>query len=515
MAEITTDPNKESPIPFIKRSELESNIKAKNLREELALPPPPGERVSFDSLLKWLKLVTPEMQADNRLMLYVYRMHPPINRQLVDPTSDNNIDVISSDFDTLSEQYFIDTHGGGKYKIVVADQSKGKKQFGGHFEVLLTINMMEHPPKLNLREVDWTSKNAKGFQSWCRAKGLIDENNMPIEARTNGLSDKNELVQAMKLVMDYSKELNKDQEDRLRRQLGASDPTKGVQEILLERMKQDDPNKQLTAITSVISAIKSVMPTTTPSSEGGGLTTIIPMFMQMMEQQSKSADRQFQLMLEMVKGKGEGTGEGRDEISRLKDLITIARELKGGSASAKSQVAEIIDAASPIVTPAFQMISNIFAFRAAQAQHGTVAANASTPANVGSVNTPANTTTTATVTSQDRALEMAKEANATTASNTVSPTNEAMALLQQFRPIILNKLAGEGWEFGAWIADGFGDAMAASVVKHGPDALLNAAKGIPDFWTQIEQSYGEPYLKKWLESFCNYKEELKKVEEED
>jgi hypothetical protein len=93
--------------------------------------------------------------------------------------------------------------------------------------------------------------------------------------------------------------------------------------------------------------------------------------------------------------------------------------------------------------------------------------------------------------------------------------SEAAQIIQQFAPIIINKLAGEGWEFGAWVSDGFGDPVAASIARHGTDTLLAAAKLVPPFWQQVEKTYGEAYLRKWLDSFVNYKEEMMKMADED
>ena len=67
-------------------------------------------------------------------------------------------------------------------------------------------------------------------------------------------------------------------------------------------------------------------------------------------------------------------------------------------------------------------------------------------------------------------------------------------------------------DVGAWISEGFGDMTAVAITKYGVDGLMAAAKSVPDFWSQIEASYGEAHLRKWLTSFVNYKEEIAKME---
>jgi len=92
---------------------------------------------------------------------------------------------------------------------------------------------------------------------------------------------------------------------------------------------------------------------------------------------------------------------------------------------------------------------------------------------------------------------------------------EATTIITQFGPLIIKHLSSEGWEFASLVSEMFGDEVTASAVRHGTEGLLTAAKAVAPFWQQIETTYGEAHLKKWLESFCNYREIIKKMEEEE
>jgi len=151
-----------------KVSEIEA--KALEIKEKRALPTPPGKLVGFKDLQDWLKLLTTEEQQQ-RITIWIYRREPIINRQLVDPQADNNIDVIFNTFERLTEDYMRENHGGGNYKFTVKDADKPKTQLGGFFEAVLNIPMIDCPPKLDLREVEWDNNHNKGSRVGVKLNG--------------------------------------------------------------------------------------------------------------------------------------------------------------------------------------------------------------------------------------------------------------------------------------------------------------------------------------------------------
>lgn len=513
MAETTASKADNAPvfIPSPESERAEIDAQAKRNRENRKLPVIPGDKVDFKTLQDWLKLLTPEMIPNNRILIYVYRQDPLVNNKMYDSTAYKYIDVISGtaeELRNLDEKYFIKVHGGGKYKLTVND-STIKGEFKTVFSALLVIDMSEHPPKIqDLRTVLWDHRDNKGYRTWAINNGLIGPDDMPIvPGKENGSVNSDQLVNAMKLVMDFTKQMTSDQEKQLRKQLGAEDQTsKGIQEIILERLRQDDPNKQISTVSQLVTAMKSLMPEKGQSE----LALVIPLFIQMMQQQADQSNKQFTMMIELMRGNKDGNtnGEGvekRDEVSRLRDLIEIARELKGGGQN-KNQVAEVIDSITPVLTPALQIVANVVALKAAQsgipAQQIIPQPNKQTVNRQDTIVHPPPQQTQPTQQAQPQGQTMVSE-------------DEATQMINQFKPIILNKLGREGWEFGAWVAEGFGDAVAASLVKYGVEGLLDSAKKVPDFWQHVNATYGEKYLREWLTSLVDYKQIMKKMEQDE
>lgn len=512
--QITTDINPEINPTLAKKTEVDA--KAEEIRVKRTLPKKPGDVVTFSEMCDWLKILTPEMME--RILLYVYRIEPVINRQLVDPQASNSIDVIGDGFERLSVDYFSNNHGGGKYKIIVFDSGNKDLQRNGFFSANLSIPMLDCPPKLELREVEWDNSKNKGFKSWARAQKLIDENNMPTiekKAEAPGTQNSDAMVQAMKLAMDFASKMDEKQQAQLKRQLGAEDTLgKSIGDILLEKMKQDDPNKQLTTLTTLLAAMKANQPE--PQKQGSELATVMPLLVAMMQSGKdqtlllvESMKSQQAMMLEMLKGNGKDSG---DDTERLKNLLEIAKMMKGGAAAPERTVTEqIIEAASTILPSALNIVGNIMAINASKAGVSGI--------------TPAPQPRNGTVSQTDAAIYAASQ-SAQQPQQSVQQlppgapvvTQDQMKMaLTQFAPLITQALANskEGWEFAGDVENLFGAPTVAIMIKDGAEPLLHVVKSIPEFWNPLIATYGEPHLVKWVNSFVNYKEEIAKAMEED
>jgi hypothetical protein len=483
-----------------KVSEIE--LRAAEIKEKRALPTPPGKLVGFKDLQDWLALVPKD--AEERLTIWIYRREPIINRQLVDPQQDNNIDIIFNGFNKLTEAYMRENHGGGNYKFTIKDADKPKTQMGGYFEAVLDIPMIDCPPKLDLREVDWNNPKNKGFKSWCRARKMIGEDDKPMaeivkedKTVTTGVD-----ANMLKMMLDFTAKMSDKEQMALKQKIGGEDAvSKSMNELFLEKMKQEDPNKQSQTMIAMITAIKGMQPEIKSENT---LALIMPMFMAMFQQMNEAAGRQMTLFVEMLKNNKPVERQEVDELEKLRNLLAIAKEIKGGGTAPEKTVTEsIIEAGTQLLPPVLQIVANIQQANIAKGLGGTP------PKSQGVSN--GNGTD---MMSQIQHGQIAPP-TAQTAIPTPAPINEAAQIIAQFEPIIINKLSQEGWEFAAWIADGFGDMTAASIVKHGVEGLLAAAKSVPTFWQKIEASYGEPHLRKWLESLCRYKEIMAEMDKED
>jgi hypothetical protein len=496
---MTTEPTPITPT-IVKKSEIDKQ--AEEIKAKRALPPKPGDRVNFHDLKQWLGLL-PE-GAEDRIAIWIYRMDPVINRQLVDPSANNNIDVIYNNFNSLTEEYMIDRHGGGTYKFVIKDEDKARAQVGGFFEARLIIDMVQYPPKLDLKEVEWDSPKNKGYKSWCRAKKLINENNMPVIEQVSPALPNNGGVDAgmLKMLLDFTAKMSDKEQIALKQKIGGEDAaSKSMNELFLEKLKQEDPNKQTQTMIAMITAIKGMQPEVKPDNT---MTTFIPLLIKMMDDSRASADRQMNMMIELFKSNKSEPKEEKDRLAELRDLLAIAKELKGGVAAPEKTTTEsFLELGKEILPGVLTIVGNITAANAASK-------GAATPVGV-----QTGLSGKGDMMSQIQHRQILPAAEQPPIPAVAISHDEATNLITQFEPVIFTKMAQEGWEFGAWVADGFGDAAAAAITKFGPDALFEAAKRVPSFWNRIETTYGEAHLKKWLVSLCSYKEIMEKMDEED
>ncbi len=497
----------------------EINKEAEELKKRTELPKKPGDRVQPRELHDWLKLLTPPMEQ--QIVIYVYRLDPPIIRQKTNPDAPNNIDVISDGYKTLDvEQYLIDSQGGGKYQLIIKNQGykpKARADNNGYFECIVSIPHNLHPTKLShidrtgldLREVDWDNDKARNFKAWAQAQGLIDKDCKMIESKdkVNGATTvvNGADPSTIKLMLDFAAKMSDRDQEALKRKIGGEDATsKSLNELFLAKLNQEDPNKQMTAMASILGAIKGMMPEPKPDNT---MTTILPLLIKMMDDSRAAADRNMTMMLEVFKSNNNRPAEKEEgsKIEELKAIVELAREIKGGGAVHQEKtITESLVEALPSVLGIIGNVTNMMA--AAKGVSG-VTPTVLPPQSNG----PNNFRNLHEQNTMNQPQPMAQQPN----GQPQLATNEAANMIQQFGPIIINKLAGEGWEFAAWVSEGFGDMAAATLAKYGPDELLKAAKSVPPFWQQVEASYGEAHMKKWLTSLCNYKEIIKQMEAED
>jgi hypothetical protein len=483
-------PEIEVKEPIIaKVSEIQA--KAEEIKTKRALPPKPGDRVSFENLREWLALLPPD--AEERVTIWVYRMEPIINRQIVDPQANNNIDIIYNGFANLTEEYMISRHGGGTYKFVVKDEDKPKTQLGGFFEAKLSVPMIDNPPKLDLREVEWDNPKNKGYQRWARTQRLINENNMPVIERKEGEPTQSSGINSemLKMMLDFTAKMSDKEQQAFKQKIGGEDAvSKSMNELFLEKLKQEDPNKQMNVVVSLITAMKQMQPEV---KQDNTIAVMMPLLIKMMDDGRAAADRQMNLMLEFIKSSKSEPKEETDELDKLQKLLAIAKEIKGGPPAGEKTITEsLLEFGQSVLPGVLTIVGNITAANAARN-------GATVPAQQ-----PMNTTEA-----------MNKENQNMTKTIPGLPQNEAAQYILQYGPVIIPKLAGEGYEFAIDVGNLFGDAAIASMVRFGPEKLMEAAKSVPQFWEQIEKTYGEAHLMKWLQSLCNYKEIVKQMEEEE
>jgi hypothetical protein len=244
--------------------------------------------------------------------------------------------------------------------------------------------------------------------------------------------------------------------------------------------------------------MKGLMPDV--KGDGGVVALIVPLMQMMME----SNKQQTAILIKIIENQSNGKGdkEGLSDEERLLKLIEISKAIKGEHHTEKSTAEMIIDSVTTLAAPALELVNNIM--RAKQMSTAGMGQVPTGQPQGQTVNGQANSL-------MNHSLPVGQP---TQTPPPISPA-EANTIITQFGPLIIKHLGHEGWEFAELVSSMFGDEVTASAVRHGVEGLMSAAKKVPAFWGQIETTYGEAHLRKWLESFCNYREIIKKMEEEE
>lgn len=535
MAEITEIPSTEETtrggaggVKFVSSSKV--NEEAEKLRARRDLPKIPGNVVRFKELQDWLGLLTTEMY--DRLMIYVYRHDPVINRQFVDPKADNNIDVISGQgCQGLSEEYFIERHGGGVFGLTIKDTDVVKKNDRGYFEARLSINQTQHPPKLDYREVDWLNTKNKGYFAWARAQRIVDsegklsdpnakDNNTATQ--TTGSNSQSDMVGMLKVVTEFASKLSDQQQKDIKGRMGVADDTKPITELLIAKMKEESPNNMLSFLGTLLPLMMKQNTPVAPTGDGG-LAAMAGMMTTMMTAMMTSSQNTMTMMQESNKQTMvlfqsiiASQGKGEDDGEKFKQMVEIAKMIKGAPAAEESTTEKIVNKVVDMALPIANIVANMTGMKRDQLLgngQGTLPPGGNTRANLAGLpvqnGIPENQRGGVGV--APSALPQPQQTTTTNADTPmvgVSPTDQTVInVIAQYGEMILNALnAGkEGWEFADNVAGVFGDIVVQTVAKHGTENLIKGMKLVPQFWGIIENSYGEPHMRKWCDEFINYK----------
>ncbi len=460
------------------------DAQAEEVKKQRSLPPKPADRVDFDALVSWCKLLTPVMWS--HVVIYVYRWLPVIRRE------PKYIDVISQ-MEDLNLDYMISKHGGGKFGFYVTDTDKREnKQV---FEASLTVPM-SYDPILDYDELDRTCKDNRSYVDNLKARRILDvEGNVITKKDSQSMSSDN--VGVVREIVGLVKSLNNDQQERLKRTIEpeGGGVGKSLSDILIKKLEQEDPNKQLATMTALITAMRSMMPE--PPKQDGGLKDtigiIIPMFTQMMSSQAESnkqlmavQSENSKMMIEAIK---EMKGQGKDPLDSIDKILGITEKIRdaGGGDNVKRGTTEIlVDAARDILPAVFGNIRDMMVL----AKMG--------PQGLGV--TP----------SQQPQQQAQPQAQATPGLPAAQGDDivELVTVLQQVKVILMKNIMDgkDGVDVADQMVGLFGMPAHAAIAKHGEEKLLEAAKSIPDFWNPLVQAYGEEYLVNWVHEFVNFKD---------
>lgn len=504
----------------IKKSSLrEIDKKAAAIRDKATLPRTPGSRIDSRQWTEWARLLTPEMWSS--LALYIYRTFPVIIRQLSDPRNDNNIGIATETVDI--EGYIKELCGGGKYRVDVTDA--GKKIC----EIRLNIPIHECEPKLDYKELDLFSKENQSYVQSLKYRGILGEDGKPrpgggnIQGQNNqGVSSQDLMTvvnQMMGLVTRMSNEQKEDFKERLRSQSTEQGGISGrIGDIILKQMEQNNPNSMLTSF----AALKDLF-----VKQGGGLETIMPMFLQMTQQmlqmQSDNHKATVELIKEMKSPKG---GEGGNLLDSVESAMGIMERLDSlrGSKGSGGIVETVLEGIERVGLPLVGHAMRIYEIN----KLGKVAINPNpTPTPQPA---PATVSGPKRISGMEAAANYAKEEAAKNAglpkANGAEPIQpEVVAdegamqlnmLLQQTGGIIVQYMNDDkdGAELAVNVIDMYKKVTYTMVANHGEEKLFQAIRNFPEMWANLEK-FGEPAVKQFIHEFCHYEEFLEPEQEEE
>ena len=504
----------------IKRTKMKREVdqKADELRERLTLPPVPAFEMNDKQWEEYSRLLTGDMWTQISSM-YLYRLYPKIIVQLVDPTNRyKNIDKLNRIANV--REHIIRLHGGGKYKLDVnKSRKKGEEKL---CQVFIDIPITEADPILDYRMLDLSSSDNTGYVTSLKAKGVLDDRGNPMHSQqqNNGQSTQ-DLMQMFREMMGIYQKMNTDQQLAMREKL-QNDKEAGlggqIGNLLLERMKQDNPNAMLTVFTTMMDKL---------GNKGSDLAAIVPLFISMMGKSTEQSEAMLKMQaenhratLELLKDmKAPKGGGGEDNtLSGLKnamEVFSMMDDLRGGGGP-KGTWETVKDIAVDVGVPILNAITNIYAIAKGQAP-GQPLQTTPNPTQ------PATASTGKVITSGDLARQAARDAatqKPAQAPAETQPVNgvvqpEVIEVDQQTAQIrqLLGQAGGMIVEFMKQDRDGvdlaqhivglYTKVAHAQIASVGEDRLMAEIVAFAPLWNQLSV-FGEPAVRKFVHEFVDY-----------
>ena len=466
------------------------------LRQARQLPPVPGKQLSLEEMNQWLALLDNEQKRD-RVIIYMYRLKPVVNRQITDPDAASNIDVLEAK--PITEKYIIDNHGGGMYKWIVNDLERfaeSKTSKGNTlFTATHTIDHTVHIPLINWNELDISNNKNRGFITWAQGKGLLDNQGRPKEIVMAPQNQQNDAALSDKAANRQQQQPKESMDVTMTKAIDiVSEASKTQMAMIRDNYKKDDnaPKEMMQMFTQLLVALKP------PAPEIGMKEMLL-----MMQENTKQQMAMMQMMME----KNNPTSS---KIGDLKDLIEIAKAL-GSNGPAPSLTDRLIDTVSTNAGPLLGLVTTML--------------------QKGQAGQPPTTQIPMMLDQNGNAI--AAPITQPVANPTIQPTTQQLQQMSQeeqmniFKMQITSAIKNQHMIIAnAITTDTPGDVFAESLITFqgravydairglGPDTLLGIFKSIPELWNAISVSKTEMDVKKFVDDFCNLDQILKDLQEE-
>ena len=435
-------------------------------------------RISFEEFCQYWRQLSPDQKS--HLIVYIYRLRPVIDRQLVEGQSVKYIDCLGSD-EQMSWEYMLNTHGGGIYQGLINDTDIRKN--GQISEIKLEIPMSQYDPILNLAELDISHRENQVFVNKLKAKGILT---------SDGRINKNPSSEKAKEDLMSSSVVNRLLDAALAPAKTPPPQDSGISNLVLEMMKQNNPNNQLATLLAVVEKLKPAAPVEKPDSALE--------YLKLMEAQRTNFEARIAQLQEKIMELATRPMEKPDTLSEIEKIRAMAEALGMGPGGGKtSWVDRLIETVGPAIPGVVQIIQSRLSGPPAQA-----------PGNPGIPRMPNDL---------DTALALPPGPGVPGTENMengITPSTENGINVMAFLDTVINS---GGDEFLNAIANGVpgydaADAIIAlrgrpiyqMIIRDGVPGLVEAIKRNQAFALKLSRITTEEKLNQWLHEFVHAEE---------
>lgn len=323
-------------------------------KEERKLPLFPAKHIDANKdflYWDWQNKLTDEDW--NRVTCYLFREWPWIDRKRVDPKQYNNIGKYGSKWNK-DDHEFLTTHGSGKYKVIISDNSRGKGNKGNQIGIArFEVSNPDYPPVFILEELVAEHPSNKGITAKLVAEGKLNLGGDIVD-NSKGGSDNAALIGLLTQLINKQGQQQPVKDTTADNMAGIFKTThETAMSMLKDQVNSDSPDK----FVKMLGAMKEMIPK--PESSNATLDLIVKMQTEMVKVQADNQTARESMMIrmmEMMNAKNEGADNFDKELDRMMKL----KELIGAEGGGKKNTLEtVLEYGAPV---AIKLMDTIMGF---------------------------------------------------------------------------------------------------------------------------------------------------------
>lgn len=325
-------------------------------KDERKLPPFPAKHIDANKdflYWDWQNKLTDEDW--NRVTCYLFREWPWIDRKRVDPKQYNNIGKYGSKW-SKDDHEFLTTHGSGKYKVIISDNSRGKGNKGNQIGIArFEVSNPDYPPVFILEELVAEHPSNKGITAKLVAEGKLNLGGDIVD-NSKGGSDNAALIGLLTQLINKQGQQQPNRDTTADNMAGIFKTThETAMTMLKEQVNSDSPDK----LVKMLAAMKEMLPK--PESSNGTLELIVKMQTEMAKvsaEAQKSREDMVMKMMEMMNQKKDETDTFDMQLDRMIKMKEFMGE-NGGGGGKKNTLETVLEYGAPV---AMKLMDTIMGF---------------------------------------------------------------------------------------------------------------------------------------------------------